>query len=95
VHSAPGLEIRIEVLNSPGPGEIRVAFGDTLYTTLAGSGVLGVAERNPLLLSRGEAALVPHGTKHVIFGNPDVSLLVIVTPAWSSPLNPLAPCRRP
>ena len=59
MHTSRGLEIRPEGLNSPGLGEIRVEFGDLMYTTLAGPGVPGVAERNPVLLQEGRRLSSP------------------------------------
>jgi mannose-6-phosphate isomerase-like protein (cupin superfamily) len=82
VHVPPGLEIRVEVLCSPGPGEIRVETGDALYVVLDGSGILGVEDGAPLSLGRGEAAFVPAGARHVLFGNPQLSLLVVSAPRW-------------
>jgi quercetin dioxygenase-like cupin family protein len=94
LHGSPGLEVRVEVLDAPGPGELRVEPGDTLYTVLAGSGLLGVAHGDPLSLETGEAAVVPGGTRHVLFGNPGLSVLVVGAPVWSTPTAPLALCRR-
>jgi mannose-6-phosphate isomerase-like protein (cupin superfamily) len=90
---APGLEIRVEVFSSPGPGTFRVERSDTLYVALDGSGVLGVDEGNPLALIPGEAAVVPTGARHVLFGNPQVALLAISgQPRLTT--SPLALCRR-
>lgn len=94
LHGSPGLEVRVEVLDAPGPGELRVEPGDTLYTVLAGSALLGVAHGDPLSLDTGEAAVVPGGTRHVLFGNPELSVLVVAAPVWSTPTAPLALCRR-
>jgi len=94
LHASPGLEVRLEVLDAPGPGELRVEPGDTLYAVLAGNGLLGVALGDPLSLTSGEAALVPAGTRHVLFGNPRLSVLVVTAPVWSAPVAPLALCRR-
>jgi mannose-6-phosphate isomerase-like protein (cupin superfamily) len=93
-HSAAAFEIRVEVLNSPGPGAMRRERTDTLYVALDGNGVLGVENGDPLALARGEAAVVPAGARHVVFGNPRLSLLVVSAPGWV-PVAPLAACRRP
>lgn len=94
VHSAAALEIRVEVLNSPGPGTVRGERGDLLYIVLDGNAVLGVEDGDPLALDCGEAVVIPAGARHVLFGNPRVSLLVVSAPGWF-PVAPLAACRRP
>ncbi len=94
VHSAAAFEIRVEVLNSPGPGAWRRERVDTLYVALDGNGILGVENVGPLTLALGEAAVVPAGARHVVFGNPRLSLLVVSAPGWV-PVAPLAACRRP
>lgn len=78
VHRAPAFEIRVEVFASPGPGTMRVEPRDALYVVLDGNGVLGVLEGGPLALTGGEAAVVPAGAKHFVFGNPRLSLLVVL-----------------
>ena len=95
VHSSNALEIGVEVLTSPGRGEVRIERGDALYVVLEGCGVLGVAGQDPLALVRGEAAIVRAGARHVLFGNPSVSLLIVSAPGSSAPTTPLALCRRP
>jgi mannose-6-phosphate isomerase-like protein (cupin superfamily) len=92
-HIAAALEIRVEVLNSPGPGTMRTEWRDALYVVLDGSGLLGVVNSDPLSLTLGDAAVVPAGARHVIFGNPRLSLLVVLGPGWK-PVAPLALCRR-
>jgi mannose-6-phosphate isomerase-like protein (cupin superfamily) len=94
LHVSPGLEVRVEVLDAPGPGALRVEPGDTLYTVLAGTGLLGTTDNDPLALTPGEAALVPAGTRHVVFGNPRLSMLVVTAPVPSIPTASLALCRR-
>ena len=91
---SPALEVRVEVFNSPGPGELRVEDREVLYVVLEGSGVLGVENGDPLALVPGEAALVPVGASHVIFGNRRLSLLIVTTTSQRVPSSPLAACRR-
>ena len=93
VHTSAALEIRVEVLVSPGPGTLRVKRRDALYLVLAGQGVLGMEGGDPLALATGEAAVVPERVKHVVFGNPRLELLVVSAPGWR-PVAPLATCRR-
>ncbi len=78
IGTASAFEIRVEVLASPGPGTMRVEPRDALYVVLDGSGVLGVPESGPVTLTCGEAAVVPAGARHVVFGNPRLSLLVVL-----------------
>jgi mannose-6-phosphate isomerase-like protein (cupin superfamily) len=82
-YTSPNLEIRVEVFASPGPGEVRVEETDVLYLALEGGGVLGI-ENDPLLsLVPGEATVVPAHTRHVLFGNPKLTLLVVSAPGWT------------
>ena len=78
ISNAPPFEIRVEVLASPGPGTMRVEPRDALYVVLDGNGVLGVSEGGPVTLTCGEAAVVPAGTRHLVFGSPRLSLLVVL-----------------
>ena len=89
-HSASAFEIRVEVFASPGPGTTRVEPRDALYVALDGNGVLGVSESGPVTLTCGEAAVVPAGATHVVFGNPRLSLLVVLAqgePSWLGSLR--------
>jgi mannose-6-phosphate isomerase-like protein (cupin superfamily) len=82
-HTSAAFEIRVEVFNSPGPGELRVEDRDVLYIALDGSGVLGLESDDVLSLVPGEATVVPARTKHIVFGNPRVSLLTVSSPGWT------------
>ncbi len=82
--TASALEIRVEVLTSPGTGTMRVVPRDVLYIALDGNGVLGVPESGPVTLTWGEAAVVPAGARHVVFGNPRLSLLVVLAHGGAS-----------
>ena len=93
-YTSAALEIRVEVLNSPGPGTLRAERGDVMCVALDGSGVLGVEDRGPITLEHGEATVVPVGVRHVLFGNPRLSLLVGCAPGWKGPTAPLALCRK-
>ena len=93
-HSGAAFEIRVEVLNSPGPGTWRRRPVDTLHVVLDGNGILGVENGDPVTLAPGKAAAVPAGARHVVFGNPRLSLLVVSAPGWAR-VAPLAACRRP
>jgi mannose-6-phosphate isomerase-like protein (cupin superfamily) len=94
-HTSAALEVRVEVFVSPGPGEMRVEDRDVLYVVLDGNGVLGLEFEDALPLVQGEATVVPAKTRHIVFGNPRISLLIVSAPAWSFPVGPLALCRRP
>jgi hypothetical protein len=91
-HMSPALEVGVEVFNSPGLGELRAEDRDVLYIVLDGSGVLGVENGDPLALVPGEAAPVPVGAIHVIFGNPRLSLLIVKTTSQRASSSPLTPC---
>jgi mannose-6-phosphate isomerase-like protein (cupin superfamily) len=78
-YASTALEICVDVFNSPGPGELRVEDRDVLYIVLDGSGVLGVEDGEPLPLVPGEAVVVPARARHVLFGNPRLSLLTVTT----------------
>jgi mannose-6-phosphate isomerase-like protein (cupin superfamily) len=78
-HVSKALEIGVEVFNSPGPGELRVEDRDVLYLVLDGSCVLGVEDGDPLPLVPGEAVVVPARARHVLFGNPRLSLVTVTT----------------
>jgi len=93
-YTSAALEVRVEVLNSPGPGTVRLECGHVLYVALDGGGILAVDGGNPVTLVHGEAIAVPAGAKHVLFANPQLSLLVVSAPGWI-PAAPLAFCRRP
>ena len=88
-HTSSALEVGVEVFNSPGLGELRVEDRDVLYIVLDGNGVLGVENGDPTALVTGEAALVPVGAIHVIFGNPRLSLLIVKTASREVPGSPL------
>ena len=92
LYASAGLEVRVEALESPGPGTLRAERADVLYVVLEGSGILGVEDGDPLPLTPGEAVVIPAGTRHVVFGNPRLSLLVAGAPGWK-PVAPLAVCR--
>ena len=92
VHASAALELRIEVLVSPGPGTLRVERGDAVYLVLDGQGLLGSEEGEPLDLIAGEAVVVPAGVRHVLYADPRLSLLVTTAPGWR-PVAPLAVCR--
>jgi mannose-6-phosphate isomerase-like protein (cupin superfamily) len=62
-------------------GEVRLEECDLIYLALEGSGVLGVETDDVLALVPGEAIVVPAGTRHVLFGNPRLTLLTVGTPA--------------
>jgi mannose-6-phosphate isomerase-like protein (cupin superfamily) len=83
-YSSPTVEVRVEVFASPGPGNLRVEDTDVVYLALEGSGVLGTEYNGMLTLVPGEATVVPARTKHVLFGNPKLTLLVVSTPGWTS-----------
>jgi mannose-6-phosphate isomerase-like protein (cupin superfamily) len=91
-HVSKVLEIGVEVFNSPGPGELRVEDRDVLYLVLDGSCVLGVEDGDPLPLVPGEAVVVPARARHVLFGNPRLSLLTVTT-RKCVPTSPLAASR--
>ena len=57
---------------------MRVEQRDALYVVLDGNGVIGVMDGGPVTLIRGEATVVPAGTRHFVFGNPRLSLLVVL-----------------
>lgn len=82
-YPSAAFEIRIEVFTSPGPGEVRVEAREILYLALEGSGVLGVETDDVLTLVPGEATVVRAGTRHVLFGNPRLTLLTVATPGWT------------
>jgi mannose-6-phosphate isomerase-like protein (cupin superfamily) len=94
VHVEAAFGIRVEVLNSPGPGTVRVERGDSLYVVLDGDGFLGHVDGDPIALTRGQAAVVPAGSRHVLFGNPRLSLLVVAAPG-RIPVGALGLCRSP
>ena len=84
VATSAAFEIRVEVFNAPGPGELRAEGRDVLYIALDGSGVLGLGSDDVLSLVPGEATVVPARTKHIVFGNPRVSLLTVSSPRWTA-----------
>jgi mannose-6-phosphate isomerase-like protein (cupin superfamily) len=92
-YASTALEICVDVFSSPGPGELRVEDRDVLYIVLDGSGVLGVEDGDPLPLVPGEAVVVPARARHVLFGNPRLSLLTVTTRKVEVPTSPLAACR--
>lgn len=93
VYTSAALEVRVEVLVSPGPGTLRAERGDALYLVLDGQGVMGMEDGNPSALVTGGATVVPAGVKHVVFGNPRLEMLVVSAPGWR-PAAPLAACRK-
>jgi mannose-6-phosphate isomerase-like protein (cupin superfamily) len=83
-HTSAAFEIRIEVFNSPGPGEVRVEESDVLYLVLEGSGVLGIENNDTRTLIPSEATVVPAGTRHALVGSPRLTLLTVATPGWAA-----------
>jgi mannose-6-phosphate isomerase-like protein (cupin superfamily) len=82
-YTSPSVELRVEVFASPGLGELRVEETDVVYLALEGAGVLGTENDDMLTLVPGEATVVPARTRHVLFGNPKLTLLVLSAAGWA------------
>lgn len=79
-YTSPNVELRLEVFNSPGPGDVRVEETDLVYLALDGAGVLGIENDELVALVPGEATVVPGSKRHVLLGNPTLILLVVAQP---------------